>query len=317
MNFTPAASRAGRGSLRLYFAIVVLVMYAPLAVLMLLAFNKSTIAAFPMTGFSLHWFRVAAQDHELLTALAASIKIAVAASLVALVLSSLAGLGLARNRFRGRAVVYLLLLSPLIMPFIVVGVILLVFFKVMGVPLSSFTVVIGHVLVILPYTLLVLVPRLVQINPELEEAARDLGATRLGAYWHVLRPLMTPALVSGFIIGLTTSFDEYPVASFLIGNGITFPVYLYSRLRLPTGQAEIVAVGAVITLITLLLVIVAVAFQWASGLRSDGRPRRGGLRRGGSRLRTAGAAQGGPRAAGVPVSQLTTAAQGSQGDERA
>ena len=271
MNFTPAASRLGRGVLGGYFGLVAVIMYAPLAVLCLLAFNSSSIAAFPMSGFSLHWFQVAAQDSELRTALAASIKIALAASFLSLILASLAGLGLARNRFRGRAVVYLLLLSPLIMPFIVVGVILLVFFKVMGIPLSSATVVIGHTLVILPYTLLVLVPRLVQINPELEEAARDLGSTRMAAYWHVLRPLMTPALVSGFIIGVTTSFDEFPVASFLIGNGTTFPLYLYTRLRLPTGQAEIIAVGAVITVITLLLVAASVAWQFASRFRSSSR----------------------------------------------
>lgn len=251
MSWQPTASTGGRRALAAWFAVCVVFLYVPLLVLMVFSFNDSQIVSWPLSGFTTRWYSQAWHDEQLRDSLITSLELAVVASLVSLVLASLAGLALARNRFRGRMTVYLLLLAPLIMPFLVVGVLLLVFFKVTAVPLSVATVAVGHALVILPYMLLVLVPRLASINPSLEEAARDLGATRLGSYWFVLRPLMVPALVSGFVIGLTISFDEYPVASFLAGDSLTFPIYLYSRLRLPTGQAELIAVASLIIIVSL------------------------------------------------------------------
>jgi len=267
MSYSPLGSNAARTALAGWFVVVIVVLYVPLLVLIALSFNDSTVASLPFSGFTTRWYQAVFDDPQLRSSLWTSVQIAVVSSLVSMVLASLAALGLARNRFRGRAFVYILLLSPLIMPFIVVGVVLLVFFKVLAVPLSSFTVIIGHALVILPYTLLILVPRLAQINPEVEEAARDLGATRMGAYWFVVRPLMVPALVAGFAVGLSISFDEYPVASFLIGDDLTFPVYLFARLRQPTGQPEIIAIASIIIVVTLAGVAVWEAARYAADRR--------------------------------------------------
>jgi spermidine/putrescine transport system permease protein len=108
----------------------------------------------------------------------------------------------------------------------------------------------------LPYTILVLVPRLEQIEASLEEAAYDLGAGRLATFRLVTLPLILPAVVSALLIAFTTSFDEYAVASFLVGSRSTFPIYLYSALRFPSQLPQVIAV-AVVVLVASLTVIVA------------------------------------------------------------
>ena len=136
----------------------------------------------------------------------------------------LASIALTRRRFGGKSAVSALLLSPLVIPYVVFGISLLLLFHTIGVPRSLLTVVIGHIVISLPYTILVLVPRLNQIDVSLEEAAFDLGASRLRTFRSITLPLILPAIVSSFLIAFTTSFDEYAVASFVVGSRVTFPI---------------------------------------------------------------------------------------------
>ena len=118
-------------------------------------------------------------------------------------------------------------------PFVVFGISLLLLFHAIGMHLGIMTVVIGHIVITLPYTILVIMPRLQQIDVSLEEAAYDLGASRLRTFRSITFPLILPAVVSAFLIAFTTSFDEYAVASFVVARRSTFPIYLYSALRFP------------------------------------------------------------------------------------
>jgi spermidine/putrescine transport system permease protein len=147
------------------------------------------------------------------------------------------------------------LLSPLVIPYVVFGISLLLLFHQLGVSRSILTVVIGHMVLSLPYTILVLVPRLSQIDPVLEEAAFDLGASRLRTFRSIILPLIVPALLSAFLIAFTTSFDEYAVASFVIGTRPTFPIYLYGALRFPSRLPEVIAVAVVVIVVSLVVVI--------------------------------------------------------------
>ncbi|HXH97099.1 MAG TPA: ABC transporter permease subunit, partial [Gaiellaceae bacterium] len=124
-----------------------------------------------------------------------------------------------------------------------------------GIPRSILTVVIGHVVISLPYTILVLVPRLEQIDAALEEAAYDLGATPLVTFRWVTLPLILPAVVSAFLIAFTTSFDEYAVASFVVGTRETFPIYLYAALRFPSQLPQVIAVAVVVLTASLIVVL--------------------------------------------------------------
>jgi len=119
------------------------------------------------------------------------------------------------------------------------------------------TVVIGHIVISVPYTILVLVPRLDQIDVSLEEAAYDLGASRLRTFRSVVFPLILPAVVSAFLIAFTTSFDEYAVASFVVGTDATFPIYLYGALRFPSRLPQVIAVAVVVMIVSLIVVVAA------------------------------------------------------------
>jgi spermidine/putrescine transport system permease protein len=252
-----ALSKNGARTLRVFFAFVVAFLYAPIVILLIFSFNDSDVPAFPLSGFTLHWYHDFLVNTDLRTALGTSAVIAVLTSLGAVVLGVLASIALARRRFRGQPAVAALLLSPLVIPYVVFGISLLLLFHQIGIARGVPTVVIGHIVITLPYTILVLVPRLEQIDASLEEAAYDLGASRLRTFRLITLPLILPAIVSAFLIAFTTSFDEYAVASFVIGARPTFPIYLYSALRFPSQLPQVIAVAVVVLLVSLTVVVLA------------------------------------------------------------
>ena len=250
-----ALSRNGRRVLRIFFVLLVTFLYAPIAILVIFSFNDSAIPTFPLTGFTTQWYRDCATNPDLKGALVTSALVALMSSAVAVLLGVLAAIALVRRRFFAKSVASALLLAPLVIPYIVFGVSLLLFFHAAGIPRSLLTVVIGHVVISLPYTILVLVPRLTQIDVNLEEAAHDLGAGPLRTFGWIVLPLILPAVLSAFLIAFTTSFDEYAVASFVVGTRQTFPIYLYSALRFPSQLPQVIAVAVVVLLVSLIVVV--------------------------------------------------------------
>ncbi|TMK43504.1 MAG: ABC transporter permease subunit [Actinobacteria bacterium] len=121
--------------------------------------------------------------------------------------------------------------------------------------LGIHAIVIGHVVVSLPYAILTLVPRLERISVSLEEAARDLGAGAFGTFRRVTLPLILPAVVSAFLIAFTLSFDEYAIASFVAGPDATYPIYLFSQLRVAFLFPQLLAVSSIVLVVSLLLVL--------------------------------------------------------------
>jgi len=250
-----ALSKNGRRLLRGFFALVVVFLYAPILVLLVFSFNDSALPSFPLSGFTLHWYHQFFVNSELRGALETSALVAALSSVGAVLLGTLASVALTRRRFRAKALVSALLLSPLVIPYVVFGISLLLLFHTLGIPRSILTVVIGHVVISLPYTILVLVPRLEQIDVALEEAAHDLGANPLVTFRTVTLPLILPAILSAFLIAFTTSFDEYAVASFVVGTQATFPIYLYSAMRFPSQLPQVIAVAVVVLTVSLVVVV--------------------------------------------------------------
>jgi spermidine/putrescine transport system permease protein len=255
-----ALSRNGRHLMRVFFGLVVVFLYAPIAILLVFSFNRSAVPAFPLSGFTLRWYHDFLVNASMRAALETSALVAAMSSVVAVVLGISASVALARRGFRGKTLVTALLLSPLVIPFVVLGIALLLLFHVLGMSLSILTVAIGHVVISLPYTILVLLPRLEQIDRSLSEAAYDLGAGPLTTFRRVTLPLILPAVVSAYLIAFTTSFDEYAVASFTIGTRQTFPIFLYSALRFPSQLPQVIAVAVIV--LTLSLVVVVAAELW-------------------------------------------------------
>jgi spermidine/putrescine transport system permease protein len=252
-----ALSKNGARLLRAFFALVVVFLYAPMVILLIFSFNNSQVPSFPLSGFTLHWYHQFLTNPDLRGALETSAIIAALSSAAAVALGILATIALVRRRFRAKAPVSALLLSPLVIPYVVFGIALLLLFHTIGLQRSILTVVIGHIVICLPYTILVLMPRLQQIDVSLEEAAYDLGASRLRTFRSITLPLILPAVVSAYLIAFTTSFDEYAVASFVVGTRVTFPIYLYSALRFPNQLPQVIAVAVVVITVSLSVVVLA------------------------------------------------------------
>ena len=252
-----ALSRSGAWILRAFFAVVVVFLYAPIVILLIFSFNDASLPTFPLSGFTLHWYHEFLTNSELKSSLKTSAIVAALSSVGAVLLGILSAIALVRHRFRGTGPVSALLLSPLVIPYVVFGLALLLLFHTAGLQRSIYTVIIGHIVITLPYTILVLMPRLQQIDVSLEEAAYDLGASRLRAFRSVTFPLLLPAVVSAYLIAFTTSFDEYAVASFVVGTQQTFPIYLYSALRFPNNLPQVIAVAVVVISISLVVVVLA------------------------------------------------------------
>jgi spermidine/putrescine transport system permease protein len=252
-----ALSKNGARLLRVFFALVVVFLYAPILILLIFSFNNSDVPSFPLSGFTLHWYYEFLTNADLRNALETSAIVAALSSAVAVVLGILASIALVRRRFRAKGPVSALLLSPLVLPLVVFGISLLLLFHAIGMQLGITTVVIGHIVISLPYTILVIMPRLQQIDASLEEAAYDLGASRLRTFRSITFPLILPAVVSAFLIAFTTSFDEYAVASFVVGQTVTFPIYLYSALRFPNQLPQVIAVAVVVITVSLAVVVAA------------------------------------------------------------
>jgi len=251
-----ALSKNGLWALRVFFCLVVAFLYAPIVILLIFSFNDSELPTFPLSGFTLEWYRQFLTNPDLQAALKTSAVVAALSSVGAVCLGVLASLALVR-RFRGKTVASVLLLSPLVIPYVVFGISLLLFFHAAGIDRGVKTVVVGHIVISLPYTILVLVPRLEQIDVSLEEAAYDLGAGRLRTFRSIVFPLILPAIVAAFLIAFTTSFDEYAVASFVVGTDPTFPIYLYGALRFPSRLPQVIAVAVVVMILSMLVIVAA------------------------------------------------------------
>jgi spermidine/putrescine transport system permease protein len=252
-----ALSRNGRRLMRVFFALAVVFLYAPIAVLLLFSFNNSELPSFPLSGFTLHWYHEFLTNSDIQNALVTSAKVAALSSVGAVALGILASIALVRRAFRGKSPISALLLSPLVIPYVVFGISLLLLYHTLGISLGILTIMVGHVVITLPYTILVLMPRLQQVDVALEEAAYDLFANRLQTFRFVTFPLILPAVVSAFLIACTTSFDEYAVASFVNGSTTTFPIYLISAFRSPHNLPQVIAVAVVVITISLLVVVAA------------------------------------------------------------
>jgi spermidine/putrescine transport system permease protein len=246
----PAYSKNGRRGLIAFFCLLVVFLYAPIAVLVVFSFNDRVIVSFPWEGFTLNWYRAFLANDELLGALATSLEIALMTAIVTTVLAIPASIALVRRRFRAKGLVSGLLLAPLVVPLVVLGISLLILFNAIGLPMSRYTVTVGHVVIALPFAILTVVPRLERIPPALEEASRDLGGGAWQTFKAITMPLLAPAIVSSLLIAFTVSFDEIVIASFINGGDDTFPVYLFSQLRLPQNLPQVIAVAVIILVVS-------------------------------------------------------------------
>lgn len=242
-------------------------LYAPILTLVIFSFDKGHLPVFPLEGFTLQWYGEFLSNSELLDTLKMSVMVALASSVVTVCLVVVVSIVLVRRRVFAKPLLAALVLSPLVIPYVVFGVSLLMLFRAVGIPLSMITIVIAHVVVSIPYGVLVLVPRLQRVDMRLEEAARDLGASSFRTFRLVTLPMIFPAVVSTFLIAFTLSFDEFAIASFVAGSDSTYPLYLFSQLRFPQRLPQVIAFTVVVMAFSTGVVTLAEIWQRVSARR--------------------------------------------------
>jgi spermidine/putrescine transport system permease protein len=248
-----------RGSLPLsiyYFGLIAL-LYLPIALLFLFSVNSSASLSFPIKQLTFDWYLKLFDADAILRSARNSLVVALGSSFAATALGTMVSILMLRYKFRGQSLLIALSVLPLIVPYVVLGVALLLLFSVLHVDRSLWTIGIAHTVVALPYTLLIIASRLAGFDSSIEEAAMDLGADYPTTLRRVVLPLIFPAMLSAWLTAFTVSFDEFALALFLSGTQPTFPVYLFSQLRFANRLPIMIALAVLLMLGTLILVFLA------------------------------------------------------------
>lgn len=249
------------GGLAVYAVIYLVFIYVPVLFLPLFSFNDSIYVAFPLKGFTLAWYEKMVNSPGLLEALANSIKVGVTVAVVSTIFGTLAAKAVTRYRLPGRGATIGFIMLPLVIPGIIMGIALLLLANFVGIKLSLFTIGLGHMLVTVPFAMLVMISRLEGFNKSLEEASLDLGESGWTTFWRVTFPLAIPGLIASFLLTFTISFDEFILAFFLAGTDVTLPIYIWSQLRFPAKLPSVLALGACILAASFVLVTFAEWFR--------------------------------------------------------
>jgi ABC-type spermidine/putrescine transport system permease subunit II len=234
-------------------------LFLPLAVVVLFSFHATGAVSFPFTGFSLRWYRETLGDEIFRDTLWNSTVVAVSVSVITLVLGTMAAYGLTRCAPRFRVPLAFLFFLPITLPGLFIGIALLVYFARLDVQLSLTTVTIAHFVYVFPYFLLIAAAALDRLDPALEEAASDLGASPWKVFRKVTLPLIWPLLAGATALAFALSFDEFIITFFVIGPDSTLPMFIFSRLR-RTVDPSINVVSTLLMAITLLLWVIAFVF---------------------------------------------------------
>ncbi len=211
--------------------LVVLVLLSPIVLVVLFAFTSNTISSFPITGFSLRWWREMLVFQPLGTALSNSLMIGIAVGFLSAIIGTMAALGLTQMTARRAQVTMTMLALPLMLPPLFVAVMLLVWYLFLGLHLGLATVVMSHLLFTLPFVVIVVYARLSSFDFHTVEAARDLGASPTRAFFDITLPVIRPVVVGAALMAVALSIDDFIFTSFTIGGGNTVPILVMSTLR--------------------------------------------------------------------------------------
>jgi putrescine transport system permease protein len=250
-------------------------LYLPILLLVVFSFNASRLSS-TWSGFSLKWYAALLKDQSMINAAWVSLKVAFLSATAAVVLGTLAALVLTRFKpFRGKTLLGALVTSPMVMPEVVTGLSLLLMFVTLAGPLGlspkgMLSIFIAHVTFTLAFVSVIVSSRLAELDKSLEEAAMDLGATRVKVFFVITLPIIAPALLSGWLLAFTLSLDDVVISSFVAGpDATTLPMKIFSTVRLGLNP-KINALASVLVA----AVSVAALVAWWLGFRGERRRQR-------------------------------------------
>lgn len=251
---------------RLYLAAVLLFLYVPIVVMAVMSFNASKLYRLPVQ-WSTTWYEALAHNDKLIDAGLNSLWIAVATTVIATLLGTAASLAFFRYEFPAKRLLQLLLFPPIAIPWLIIGTAMLVFFFWIGVGRGLHAMVLGHVALALPYVIVVVSARLRSFDPQLEEAARSLGASSWQATRRVTLPWIAPGMVAASLFAFAVSFDQFVISYFLSQPGVsTLPVEIYTAIR-KGFTPEINAISTIVILVSMALLLGVARFYRFGGER--------------------------------------------------
>lgn len=252
-----AHTQGGGRWLGVYVIAYLVFLYLPVLLIPLFSFNNSIQAAFPLQGFTLQWYATLYGNSVLSGALVNSLVIAAIAATGA----TLCGITVSYMDLYGRsplaAVISAVARLPILIPGVIVGISLLILINLIGLGPSRIAIVLGHILVALPTTVVIMRSRFAAIPKTIREAALDLGASDWTTFRRVMLPLSLPAIVSAFMLAFLISFDEFIVVFFLAGTEPTLPLYIWSQLRFPKSLPTVMALGTSILAVSFVIAAIA------------------------------------------------------------
>ena len=260
----------GRG-LRIYAWGYLLFLYAPILLLPVFAFNSDTVIAFPLSSFTTQWFTELATIDALHVAVRTSLLVAVISAVLATALGTCASMAATRYPFPAQRGIMGFIMLPLVLPEIIVAVALLVVILRLGLDSGLWAVIAGHTLICTPFAIAILNSAFAALDGSLEEAAYDLGESRLSTFRLITLPLVMPGIISALLISFTISMDEFIIAFFLSAGEPTLPVYLWSMLRFPQRLPAVMALGTILVVASVLLLTIAEYFRRRGLKRSGGK----------------------------------------------
>jgi spermidine/putrescine transport system permease protein len=246
-----------RVPLRGFYVGMLLLLYLPIGLLFVFSFNDATTLSFPLAGFTTDWYASVLGNEPMLAAARNSLVVGLGSATIATATGALVALAVVRFSFRGRQLLLALAGLPLLVPYVVLGVAFFLLFVTIDLPRSLLTVMVGHTVIAIPYATLILLARMSGLDPALEDAAMDLGASYPVTLRRIVLPLIGPSLLAAWLTCFIVSFDEIALAIFVVGGDPTFPVFLYGQLRFAQRLPVLIAMAVLLMLATVALTLVA------------------------------------------------------------
>ncbi|WP_028535228.1 ABC transporter permease [Paludibacterium yongneupense] len=261
-SFVTLPERIWYYTFRVICALVLLFLVLPILVIVPLSFNSSEFLLYPLTGFSLRWYQDFFHSPEWMNSLKNSAIVAPSATVVATLLGTMAAVGLTRARFRGKALLMGVLISPMVVPVVILGVASYLFFAPLGLTSGYGLLIMTHAALGVPFVIITVSATLQGFNTNLLRAASSLGSTPLHAFFRITLPLIAPGVVSGALFAFGTSFDEVVVTLFLAGpEQTTLPRQMFSGIRENISPT----IAAVATILIAISVCMLLALEFLRG----------------------------------------------------
>lgn len=252
-----APHSVGKPSILLVFHTIwfILFLFLPIVLIPLFSVNAGAFMSLPFKGFSLRWYSDLFSLVPLQHAVYNSLKVASAVAILCTLLAVPAAMAITSKNLPGKQMAVGLMFFPLVIPGIVFGAALLIFFSWLGITLSLATIIFGHMVVCLPYAIAVMLPRLESMDASLLDASSDLGENPFWTFRRVTLPLILPGIIACLLMTFTVSFDEFYMSFFLSGSETTLPMYIWNQLRFPMKFPSLLALSTLMLGASMLMIL--------------------------------------------------------------